>query len=341
MKRPVSLLLLLVFAAVQIYFAKVPLSHQVQGSSWIEVSPHAGGVVERQNQYYLVTPKMAYRLSANSVHITAKATSMNWMDVPEPSGQGVWHLALGPADLPLLGIGGPVYPAPDGQSVLWVDPSTHLVYRGGLGNDSLNRWSERLGSVTKILWAPDSQAVAVAGQGPNGYGVYAWDRDNNVSPVAIPNQALTVTGLGFSRRETVLASFSNGQVLWQGHGVVKLPPLNPVALAPTHAELIGMTANHVILWRAGKRREYSRPDLKWTGKPRFSADGQYTATLARTMGGDPRLLIYSSHHQWDISLPFGGHTHFQLLGFMGNHWALVTVPDGPHQGTYAWWVATK
>lgn len=338
MKRPVSLLLLLVFAAIQIYFAKVPLSHQVQGSSWLEVSTAAGGMVERQGDYYLVTPTHSYHLIANQVHITAQRQVLNWIDVPEPSGAGIWKLAVGPADLPLVGIGGPVYPAPNGQSVVWIDPATHLGYLSTSGADGLNSLSNRLGSLSQILWAPDSQAIGLVGQGPQGSGAYVLDRDQNLTALALPSAGLAVTGLGFSQKNKLLVSFSNGQVLYQGRGLIQLPSLSPIYLAKTHADILGETANRVIFWQNGDTLQYARPDIKWIGRPAFSSNGKSAAVLGRTMGGGWDLLTYGETRRLDISLPFSSQAQYHLLGFLGSHWILVTVPSGPHEGTYAWWM---
>lgn len=338
MKRPVSLLLLLVFAAVQIYFAKVPLSHQVQGSSWLEVSASAGGLVERQGRYYLIAPDALYHLTANQAHVTAQQESLNWVDVPEPSGSGVWKLAMGPSSLPLVGIGGPVYPSPDGQSVVWVDPATHLGYLSTAGANGLNHISAKLGSLTQVLWAPDSQAVGLAGQGPNGTGAYVWDQDGNLTAMALPSSRLTITGLGFSQSNRLLASLSNGRVLYQGRGIIDLPPLSPVYLSPMRADILGMTANQVVFWRNGQWSHFSRPDLKWVGRARFSPSGQWSAVLSQSMGKKWQLLIYGAKQHLEISLPFSSDAQYHLLGFVGNHWVLVTVPSGPHQGTYAWWI---
>ncbi len=338
MKRPVSLLLLFVFAAIQIYFAKVPLSHQVQGSSWIEVSRDAGGLVERQGHYFLVTPNKAYRLTANQAHITASKEGLQWVDVPEPSGTGVWKLGVGPASLPLVGLGAPVYPSPDGQSVLWLDGATRMAYLSMGGQEGLRPLSPKIGSLSLALWAPDSQALGLFGQGPEGLGAYVWDRDGNVTPMALPSPGVRIRALGFSTDDRLLAAFNNGTVLYQGHGEVNLPKLSPIALAKNHADILGETANHVIFWRNGSEARFPRPDLKWVGKATFASDGQTAATLARSSAGGWELLIYGSQHHLDISLPFSKDTRYHLLGFVGSHWVLVTVPSGPHQGTYAWWV---
>lgn len=340
MKRPVSLLLLLVFAAVQIYFARVPLSHQVQGSSWIEVSRQPGGMVQRQGLYYLVTPRQSYRLTANQVHIIAEKKSLNWVDVPEPSGAGVWRLAVGPAALPLVGIGGPVYPSPNGQSVIWIDPATRLGYLSENGTGGLSRLSDKIGSVRQVLWAPDSQAVGLVGQGPHGEGAYLWDQDHNVNPLVLPTDGLTITSLGFSAADALLASLSNGKVLAQGRGTLPIPALSPLFLDTSHADVLGETANNVIFWNNGRELLTSRPDLKWEGRAVFSADGQRAAILSQTIAGQWELLTYDAQNRQhlEISLPFAEHAEYHLLGFLGSHWILVTVPSGPHRGTYAWWV---
>ncbi len=337
MKRPVTLLFLLVFAAVQIYFAKVPLSHQVQGSSWIEVSPEAGGMVEREGQYYLVTPTSTYRLTANQVHITANKKPMRWVDVPEPSGAGVWKLAVGPGALPLVGIGGPVYPSPDGRSIIWVDSTTHIGYVSLTGAPGMQPLSRKMGRLNQVLWAPDSQAVGLVGVGPQGEGAYVWDRDGNVSAVALPSAGLTITGLGFSQNNQLLAKLNDGRVLMQGRGIIALPAMSPLFLAKDHADILGETANQVIFWRNGTKLGIDRPDLKWIGRPAFSVDGQAAAILSKGMGDEWRLLTYGNHEHLEISLPYP-HTTYHLLGFLGSHWIVITVPSGPHTGTYAWWI---
>ncbi|NMP23847.1 hypothetical protein [Sulfobacillus harzensis] len=338
MKRPVSLLLLFVFAAIQIYFARVPLSHQVQGSSWIEVSRQAGGLVERQGRYYLVTPTDAFHLSANQAHITATKDRLSWVDVPEPSGAGVWKLAVGPSSLPLVGVGAPVYPAPDGQSVLWIDGSTRIGYLSMNGEDGMRPISSKMGSIQSAVWAPDSQALGVAGQGPQGFGAYIWDRDGNLTPMALPSPGIGIAALGFSQDDRLLVGLKNGKVLYQGRGVVSLPPLSPLALAKNHADILGETANNVIFWQNGTASRYPRPDLKWVGRVAFSADGHTAATLSQSVSGGWHLLIYGSKQHLEISLPFAKDAEYHLVGFLGSHWILVTVPSGPHHGTYAWWV---
>jgi hypothetical protein len=338
MKRPVSLLLLLVFAAIQIYFARFPLAHQVQGSTWLEVCPAAGGMVERQGHYYLVTPEALYALHANGAHVTAQRSALSWVDVPEPSGAGVWKLAVGPAQVPLVGIGGPVYPAPDGQSIVWVDPRTRLGYLSADSADGMTLLSPALGRLTSVLWAPDSAALGIIGQGPDGFGAYLWDRDNNLTPMAIPSDGLAITGMGFSRDNLLLVALSTGQVLYQGRGVVPLPRLSPVFLDPNQAAILGETVRRVIFWRPTGRLTYWRPDVRWVGRAMFGADGEEAAVLAHGMENGWELLIYGMNGHWEVSLPFARDTTYDLLGFLGNHWVLVSVPTGPHQGTYAWWI---
>jgi hypothetical protein len=339
-KRPVSLLLLIVFAAVQLYFARAPLSHQVQGTSWIEVSQKPGGLVLRQDGYFLVTPRAAYRLRANQIHITAEPTSLTWVEVPEPSGSGVWKLAVGPESLPLLGIGGPVYPSPNGQSVIWVDHSTRLAYVSQSGQSGLHLLSGKLGALSQVVWAPDGQVVGVVGQGPEGEGAYVRDRDGNVDAMMVPSAGLSITSLGFSRTDTLLVSLNNGSVLEQGRGPLPLPQMSPLFLAHDHADILGETADHTIFWHDGERLTINRPDLKWEGRARFSRDGQRAAILSKTMGGAWKLLVYDGENgqQLEISLPFNGNADYRLLGFLGSHWVLVTVPSGEHAGTYAWWI---
>lgn len=338
-KRPVTVLLLVVFAAVQLYLAKVPATHQVQGSSWILVSPSAGGLVRRQGRYFLVTPKTAFPLKANGAHITAAAGEpLTWLDIPEPSGQGVWRLAIVKGNLPLVGIGSPVFPSPNGQTILWLDQGTGLLYQSAGPEGPLRLLTSKMRAVGRVVWAPDSHAVALTGQGPQGHGVYVWDQDHNLTPVAIAaGAAPKVVAMGFTRQELLLVAFNQGQILWQGHGRLPLPDLQPVAVAPDQASVLGLTANHVVFWHETAKKVYQRPDLAWQSPVRFSVNGQTASVLARSMDGHARLLLYGPATHLEVSLPYSGAT-YHLIGFVGDHWVLVTVPAGPHEGTYAWWV---
>ncbi|MCY0877511.1 MAG: hypothetical protein OWU84_00975 [Firmicutes bacterium] len=338
MKRPVSLLLLLAFLAIQLYFARVPLTHQVQGSTWLEVSPSAGGMVERQGRYYLVAPNRLYGLEANGAHVIARPLPLSWVDVPEPSGAGVWKLAVGPSALPLVGLGGPVYPSPDGQSIVWVDPATRLGYLSTDSASGMTLISPDLSRIQRVLWAPDSQALGILGQGPEGFGAYLWDRDNNLTPMAIPSDGLTITGMGFSQDNLLLVALSTGQVLYQGRGVVALPRLSPLFLDPDQAAILGETRRQVIFWRPGARAVYERPDASWEGRAMFAANGQTAAILGQNHRGAWELFIYGTSSHEAVRLPFSSRITYDLLGFLGSHWVLVSVPDGPHRGTYAWWV---
>jgi hypothetical protein len=338
MKQPMTLLLLLVFAVVQIYFAKLPLSHQVQGSTWLEVSRVPAGLVERDGEYYLIGAEQAFRLHANGVHITTTAVHVSWIDISQPSGQGVWHLAMGDRETPLVGIGGPVYPAPNGKMVIWVDQGTQEAYVSSPATGTLTPLDPQMSSVTRALWARDSHAVALLGIGPEGMGIYLWDGDHNLLPTILPNSSMKILQFGFTRQETILATLSNGRVVWQGHGLVSnLPALNPVALAPNHATVLGMTPNDVVLWHKGQKIESARPDLAWHGMPRFSSNGDMAGVLGRSLDGQQKLLLYGFRNHWEISLPYPN-ADYHLIGFLGNHWALVTISNGSHQGTYAWWI---
>lgn len=337
MKRPISLLLLFVFAAMQIYFGHGALTHGVQGSAWTLVSRQAGGMVQRQGQYYLVTPTESFRLQVSPGGVAAQRSGLNWIDVPEPSGAGVWKLALGPSALPLVGIGGPVYPSPDGASVVWVDPATRLAYLSTTGDLGLNRLSRKLGPVSTAIWAPNSSQLAVAGTGPQGPGAYVWSRSGGVKAVAVPGAPLAVTALGFTARHDLMAALNNGRVIEQQRGLLALPVLSPLYLDNGRADILGETPEHAIFRSEGRNQVWNRPDLKWVGRAAFSAGGQRAAILSRTVGGQWKLLVYTADGiHTVIALPYGKPASYQLLGFLTSHWIMVVVPDGAHAGTYAW-----
>lgn len=338
MKRPLTLFLLFVFAAAQIYFAKQPVSHQVQGSTWIQVSTVPGGLVERDQAYYLVGTTEALTLHANGVHITATRNALTWMDVPEPSGQNIWHLASGPNGMPMVGVGGQIYPAPDGQSVVWIDSLTKKAYVSNPAASALTPIQPNFGQVERAVWASDSHALAILGQGPEGLGVYVWDGDHQIQAAILPGATTSVTGFGITQNESIIAALSSGRVVMQGSGLVsQIPRLHPLAVARHQDTVLGMTTHHVILWHAGHVSRTSRPGIAWSGVPRFSKNGQYAAVLARNPAGAEQLLLYGFHQHWSISVPYPN-TAYHLIGFVGDHWVLVTVASGPHHGTYAWWI---
>jgi hypothetical protein len=232
-----------------------------------------------------------------------------------------------------------VVPAPNGRQILWIDASTGRVYLSQADGSHFGPLNvSGLGPVTRVLWAPDSQAAALWGQGPEGTGLYLWDGDNNLTPVALPYQSAALVDWGFFTNQTVLVAFSNGKILWQGHGSVALPPLTSVAIDAAHAEIVGLTANHVVWWQPNHLVKYPRPDVKWVGRPKFSENGTTMAVLAQTMGGQWRLLCYHGAEHLIITLPFARVASYQLAGFLGDHWILVSVPSGAHRGVYAWWV---
>ncbi len=339
MKRPLTLLLLFVFVAAQIYFARQPISHQVQGSTWIEVSTMPGGLVERGQTYYVVGTTQALALHANGVHITSRHETLTWMDVPEPSGQNVWHLAVGGGvGVPLVGVGGQIYPAPNGQSVVWVDGSTKRAYVSNPAASALTPIQSNFGSVQRAVWASDSRALALLGRGSEGQGIYVWDGDHRLQAAILPSGGMKILGFGITQHESVIAALSSGRVVLQGTGLVsQIPSLSPIAISRHHATVLGMTSTQVILWHRGQIARINRPDLAWNGVPRFSKNGEYAAVLARNMGGQKQLLLYGFHQHWSITLPYA-QISCHLIGFVGDHWVLVTVPHGPHRGTYAWWI---
>lgn len=340
MKRPVSVFLLLMFAVLQIYIAKVPASHQVQTSSWLTVSASPGGLAEQNGQFYLVTPQTSMKLTATGIHIAAgPPQTLSWEDVPEPSGAGVWRVAMTSGRRALLGIGGAMYPAPNGSSALWIDSGTQRLYFTQPVISPMRTVSGTLRKTDQVVWAADAESAAVLSQGAGGWGIYMWNRDNRLSPAIIPQSAQDIVNFGVTRDQTVVAALADGSVLWQGHGLVPLPHLSQVRVSRHHATALGLSSTHVVLWHSGHTSQYPLPShVKWVGLPRFSSQGDMAATLGQTNQGIWHLMLYGRHRALDIRMPFENAAEYHLLGFVGEHWVLVTVPGGPHMGTYAWWV---
>ncbi|MCY0909264.1 MAG: hypothetical protein OWR62_12835 [Sulfobacillus thermotolerans] len=339
MKRPISVFLLLMFAVLQIYVAKVPASHQVQTSSWMMVSAQPGGLVEQNGQFYLVTPELAMTIHATGIHITTDSPMpLAWEDVPEPSGAGVWRVGVS-AGHALLGIGGKLYPAPNGTSALWIDGGSQQLYFTQPVVSAMHMAARGLQTSHQVVWASDAESAAILGQAAQGSGIYVWTRDHHLSPAIIPESPHDIINFGVTRDQSVIAALSNGTVLWQGHGLVKLPRLSELRVSRHHATALGQSGQQVVLWHRGQVFHYPLPaQVKWVGVPRFSPKGDMAATLGQSHQGVWHLLLYGPHRALNIRMPFSSVSDYHLLGFVGEHWVLVTVPQGPHHGTYAWWI---
>ncbi len=339
MKRPVSVFLLFAFLVIQLYVAKIPSAHQVQTTSWLAVSSEPGGLVYRNGEYYLVTPNAAFQLQSTGISINARSAGLQWIEVPEPSGVGAWQMALTRQQVPLVGIGGAVFPAPNASSALWIDSGSHQLYFSQPPISAMQSVASNLRNIKKVVWASDAESAAIWGQGRAGWGIYLWTRANHTYPAVIPTSGEQISNFGIVRNQTVVVALNNGKLVEQGHGLIPLPVMEQVRVSRNHPAALGRTANQAIFWSAGHGHKYTvARNLKWVGVPRFSKNGIMSATLAQNFQGTWHLLLYGNHEHLDIRMPFSNVHEYHLLGFIGNHWVLVTVPKGPHQGTYAWWI---
>ncbi len=336
MKRKATVFFLTVFAASQIYFSRHPTVHQVASSSWLEVTHSLGTLVSRQGRYYVVSPHHLLRLQVNSVHIGTASEPVTWEEVPQPGGRGVWRVAYTAHGLALVGYGGPVHPSPDGRRVVWQDPASGKLYQSdGLGT-SLSPLVPGLRQVRRILWAPDGDAVAMVGIGPSGHGIYVADGDHNVMPGVI---APSVVAFGFTHQETVLAALQPGNIVWQGHPAPQISHLKPVFVDNGKAVVWGVHGDRTVFWKHPTLYERPEPALTFTGNAEFSPSGGEVAILAAEPGRQADLYLDGTVHQWSVRLPFGLATKdYRLLGFVGNHWVLISVLNGSHAGTYSWWI---
>ncbi|MCY0880543.1 MAG: hypothetical protein OWS74_00965 [Firmicutes bacterium] len=337
MRKPITFALLGIFLVMQIYWAKVPASSQIPETSWMQVSHQPTTLVQQDHRYYLFNHSTAYVVKASGVRVEVKNVPLTWQEVPQPSGYGIWQLARISSQHALWG--GPfVFPAPSSQDVLWLDPRSHHVYFSQGATQAPRPFAAPITQVSQIVWAQDGQAAAVFGKGPQGMGVYLWNRDNRLTPVMLTPQPKEIASFGISSKQSVLAALANGHALWQNHGEVSLPALSPLYVAHQHAALLGLTAENVVFWHAGQKKVYDRPNLKWIGAPKFSANGQTAAILSQSSLGTWHLLIYGAKHQLNVQLPYPLHQKYRLAGFVGTHWILVSDHTAAHAGTYAWWI---
>lgn len=338
MKRKVTLFFLLLFAAVQIYFAKRPLAHQVAGSSWIQVTHATGGLVARQGTYYVVGADALFRLKASSVRIEAEPVPVTWEEVPQPAGGGVWKVAYTDRGVPLTGSGGPVMPSPDGHQVIWQDPRTGRLFEsGGLGS-SLTPLKMPVRRVKRLLWAPDGAALAVLGTGPHGEGLYVYDGDRTLTLVLRGPQAQAIRAFGFTREETLVVALANGSLWWQGHPEAPLGYTGPVYVDNGSAAAWGLKEGQTLWWQAGTSRLRTAPVIRFEGSAQFSPQGGEVAVLAEEGPKETAVYIEGTDGQSTVRLPFDlAAQAYRLLGFVGRHWILVEVTGGEHAGIYGWW----
>lgn len=334
MRRPVTWLLLLLFAVAELYPVRANTRPAAAVSQWVTVSAEAGGLLSRDGRYYLVTPSTIQELRPGAETVRAvSAATVSWMDVPEPSGQGVWRVALGPRHRPLAGVGGPVFISPDGHSVLWLDPGTGTLYFSKSPLDRLGPGPGGIQSVASVRWDPDGVAAAIRGVGAQGAGIYLWKPGGLTVPAYVPGGGTAISDFTLGRQGALLVATAGGGVVWPGREPVSLPAFSTLALAHDHAALLGLTPERVVLWHRGVVFSGPRPDLKWEGAVRFSADGNRAAVLARSSLGTPYLLVYAKTGAAKIPVPFGSG---QLIGFAGNQWVLMTVAGAGHHGVYAY-----
>lgn len=340
MKRKVTLYFLLLFAAVQIYFAKQPLAHQVAGSTWIQVAEQPGGLVVRRGAYYLVGSEKLYRLQASSMRIDTQSVGVTWEEVPQPAGGGLWKVAYTDRGVPLVGSGGPVIPSPDGQKVLWQDPRTGRLFQSaGLGTP-LNPLRIPVRHVKRVLWAPDGAAIALLGSGPRGYGLYVYDGDRTLSPVLHGPEAKEVTAFGFTGEETLVAALADGTLFWQGHGTRPLGFTGPVYVDNGSATAWGIKQGKTLWWRLGNAKVRTAPVMRFEGPAKFAPQGGEVAVLAEEGPKEAAVYVEGDGGQATIRLPFDlAPKDYRLLGFVGRHWVLVDVVGRAHTGTYGWWIS--
>lgn len=338
MRRPVTAGLLLLFLALQLYLAHQPWALEAGSSSWIKVTEGPAALVRSQDRWYLVGRQQYYPLHDSGLTLAGPPQPLTWREIPEPSGLGVWRIATTQSGIPLMGQGGMVYPNPAQPGLLLRDPATHNLYEAPGANGPLALLPLPVREIQSVRWAWDGNAFAVQGIGPAGAGLYVVDGSGHVVPAAVAPSPSTIQRYGWTPSEELLWQSSDGSVVWQGHGPIKLPALQHVSLADGPAALFGVSGDQAVVWRQGTISRYPAAGLTWVGRARFSSDGSTVAVLAQDRRAAPVVFLARGSQAMTVGLPYGAPVSWHLLGFFGRHWLLVEALDGPAPGTYAWWV---
>jgi hypothetical protein len=322
MRRPITAWLLLLFLAAQLYGLSGRLVPTTAPEPYQKVTNVPTGLVHTDGQTYLIGESGAWTLTAAGGRVSLVPVNARWVDVPQPSGQGIWRVLATPSGIPLVGLGGPLYPEPTGQHTLWIDPGNHLAY---ISNGVTDLTAIGGLTVQQARWARQGGRAALYADGPDGVGIYLWVEGATPSLV-MATGAEPVTSLGIDTAGRAVAALANGQVWQQGH-------TTPVwtgqkAYVASDGVVLGFLADgRAVWWRAGLRLAVNVPAVP-TSPPQFG-QGLLAAYIGQ-VGNHAQLIEVIRSHVVVDGLP-GRTVH--LVGFLGTD-PVVTVLDPKTAGTY-------
>ncbi|MDA8199784.1 MAG: hypothetical protein M0Z54_10250 [Thermaerobacter sp.] len=326
MRRPVTSLLLLVFSVATLYVARpvrppatVPVVALVQ-----KVLPVPTVVVARPGGAYLVGEHQAWQAGGTST-VDLKPTVLRWVDIPQPSGAGVWRLAELPNGHTLFGLGGPVYPRPERAQTLLLDPGTRHLYEvtGATmrGTDPPTAVAPTV-QVSGVRWAPTGQFAVIVGAGPDGMGLYRWSPQGGTTWLGAAPNVQQWAALA----EPVVVT-TTGDIWWVGHRRYALH-LTGATVSPGGI-VLGFAGGDAVWWAAGHTANLKVPGLP-LATPQFSSNGGAAAYV--TQVGRASELIVMSGRGVVASRALPGR---QALapGWIGRR-VVIAVLSGSDRGTY-------
>ena len=326
MRRPVTSLLLLLFLVATLYVARparapatLPALAPVQ-----KVLPVPSVVVARPSGTYLVGEHQAWRADGAST-VDLKPTVLRWVDIPQPSGAGVWRLAELPNGHTLFGLGGPVYPRPGRAQALLLDPGTgHLYEMTGAtmrGTDPPTAVAPMV-QVSGVRWAATGQFAVLVGAGPDGVGLYRWSPQAGTTWLGAAPHVAQVAALG----EPVVVT-TTGDVWWFGHDRYTLHLTR--ATVSAGGTVLGFAGGDAVWWADGHTADIPVPGLP-LATPQFSSSGRAAAYVAQ-VGRTSELVVVSGRGVVASRVLPGGHA--LATGWIGRR-AVVAVLSGSDAGTY-------
>lgn len=323
MRRPVTLLLLLLFVAAELWGLRV-LPAPAAASPWERLVASPAAVITVGGKPVLLGSEGLWQLRQVRGRWTAVARPLTWADVPEPSGAGFWRVAETVDGRPLASVGAPVFPAPAGPWVLWVDGGSRALYASRDGSRALQQVASET-AVEAVRWDPRGTAAWVAGSGPQGRGVYRWSPSAGLTWTG-PATAAPVTGLGADREGHPVAVQADGTVLAPGFGM-NGARLDAGWVGPDGA-VLGVRAGRLVRWERDRWVAIPAVGLP-TAPPRFDpATGR--AAYVTQVNGRSVLVVVERVKSMAVDLPGPDSV---VAGWVGSA-PVVAVLDGPNAGTY-------
>lgn len=325
MRRPVTALLLLVFLAVQIYLARPSAPPAVSSPGLVRILSVPTGVLTIGHSIYLVGSDQVFSVRGTGSHVVPQPVAAQWMDMPQPSGAGVWKVLVNGQGVPLLGLGGPVYTSPGGGRTLYVDPGSHTAYVGEGSGSPLTPVDPGSLAVDAVRWNAAGTAAALVGQGPEGPGIYRMNMTGQVS-LAIATPGTMATSVGFDPAGGIVAALDSGQLAWEGHERT-LPSLKPAWVSPSGV-VLGFRDGRAVWWVGGHTSVVRVPAMPISA-PRFRPGSQQAGYVAQ-VGRASELVLLTAHRTTSVPLPSGD---AMVTGWLGSQ-VVVAILSGPNQGTY-------